>query len=166
MIPKQDRQGARTPAELESKYKFRKNFKEIKESNKELSVKVERSVQTDEKGNLKSRLHVGAGMLTIDTDNFKIKENGDVEVSGTVSAITEKNSVTLDDGRVKINSSALNISDGMVFGAHIPLLEFVYNGETMTLLAFRGAEGEWSTYIKKGTFEGNTDTPDTPIQPL
>lgn len=178
-MSKQDRQGSRTPAELERKYKFKKNFNEVKktaeeakrvassvsETDKGLELKVkaleedvaakfEMTVQTDANGNLKSKVHIGAGMMTVDTDNFKLSEDGSVQVTGSVMAQTENSSVALDEGRVKI------ISPTQTKGMHhyVPLIEFTFNGVAKVLVADYYNNEQWLITVMNGSFLDFTGT--------
>ncbi len=173
MSLKQDRQGARTPAELERKYKFKKNFNEVKKTAEEakkvaasvikdenglalkvealeedVKAKLEMTVRTDAEGNLKSKVHIGAGMMTVDTDNFKLGEDGSVEVTGSVRARTENSSVTLDEGRVKIDSPTQVKSQHN----YVPLVEFTFNGAAKVLVADYYNGEQWLVSVLDGTF--------------
>jgi predicted nucleic acid-binding Zn-ribbon protein len=64
--------------------------------NAELSLKVGK----DENGNLIGKIHIGADQLTIDTDNFKLKKNGDVYISGEVVTEGAYGKTVLSDGRI------------------------------------------------------------------
>lgn len=41
-------------------------------------AELDMSVKTDEEGNLTSKMHIGADLLTIDTDNFELSEKGEM----------------------------------------------------------------------------------------
>ena len=116
-MSKQDRLGARTPAQLEQKYAFEKRMNEamaaadeakrvassITETNSGLSLKVQAldkdlngedgvkaqldlKVGVDAEGNLQSKMHIGADLLTIDTDNFSLTEKGEITANkGTIA---------------------------------------------------------------------------------
>ena len=185
---RQDRQGARTPAELERKYKFKKNISKaintaeeakkvatsvsetdkglelkVESLEKDVAAKLEMTVQRDENGNLVSELHIGAGKMTVDTDNFKLNEDGTIEahnavLSGSVTAQDTASSVTLDEGRVKI------ISPAHIKGLHhyVPLVEFTFNGEPKVLVAdFYNREG-WVIAVMNGSFLDFSE-PEKPI---
>lgn len=108
---KMDGMASRTPADLERKYNFGRNFSEVlgialdaqthaEEAAKtvqewsqrvegdfsdiyaELSMRVEK----DSDGNLVGSLNIGANQLTIDTDNFFLDLDGNVEIKGKVTA--------------------------------------------------------------------------------
>ena len=112
-LNKQDRQGVRTPAALDQRYNLgdvRKQSEmalnvasEISKSNDGLSLKVESlnnelngkngvkaqlalKVETDADGNLQSRVHVSGNKFTVDTDNFKLTEEGSVTVTGKITS--------------------------------------------------------------------------------
>lgn len=111
MSKKQDRTSPRTPADLERRYNFGRSFAELEgialdaqthaykaeEAIKQWSQHVESDlgdvyaeldmrVEKDENDNLVGKIHIGANQLTIDTDNFKLDEDGNVELKGRISA--------------------------------------------------------------------------------
>lgn len=76
---KQDRQGARTPADLERRHKFEKNFAErVKREENDFVVEMINKATTV--------LKLTLNRLVVDSDNFKLREDGSVEVSGTITA--------------------------------------------------------------------------------
>lgn len=108
---KQDSVYPRTAAQLERQYNFGKSFAEVRgvaldaqthaynaeKSVKEWSQRVESElgdvyaelvmrVETDENDNLIGKLHIGANQLTINTDNFTLDEDGNVEIEGVIRA--------------------------------------------------------------------------------
>ena len=103
-MSKQDRQGARTPADLERRYKFGERDAEMMQAvtaaekavnesndiiNKQLPDKVgreENDYVVEMINKATTVLKLTLNRLVVDSDNFKLLEDGSVEVSGTVTA--------------------------------------------------------------------------------
>lgn len=110
-MSKQDQTYPRTAAHLAREYNFGKTFAEIKgvaldaqthaynaeNTVREWSQRVESDfsdiyaelnmrVETDENDNLIGKINIGANQLTIDTDNFTLDEDGNVEIEGVIRA--------------------------------------------------------------------------------
>lgn len=109
MSNKQDRQGARTPADLERKYNFEKNFAEImgvaldaqksvKESQKKIDAELSLKLGKDDNDQIVSMLNASANTISlksnrleIESDNFTLSSAGlltakNVEIEGNISA--------------------------------------------------------------------------------
>lgn len=177
-MSKQDRQGSRTPADLERKYNFAevrevatnaevraneaiKAASEITASGEGLSLKVsaleretkaqlDLKVGMDSEGNLASKIHVGADKLTIDTGNFQLTEQG------MVKSISDNTSVALENGVTKLNAPTVAVSSGGATSRFVPLIEFKYTDEngavsTKSLVA-ECSNGQWTLKVANGTF--------------
>lgn len=134
-MSRQDRQGARTVADLERRYSFEKSFAKVMgiatdarneaeeakkvatsvaETDEGLSIKVkaldeemvtvkselEMSVKTDKDGNLTSKMHIGADLLTIDTDNFSLDETGTASSNNMTANNMVANNITANSGKI------------------------------------------------------------------
>lgn len=100
-MSKQDRQGARTVAELNRRYDVKQAMgvannaqkaavaaeQAAKDIDKDIEAKIALKLGTDENGNLIGTVHIGANQLTIDTDNFTIDKDGNVQLTGVITAI-------------------------------------------------------------------------------
>lgn len=103
-MSKQDRQGARTVEQLNRRYDVKQALgvannaqkaavaaeQTAKGINKDVEyVKGELAFKlgVDENGNLIGKVHISGNQLTIATDNFKLDENGNVEITGVIKAI-------------------------------------------------------------------------------
>lgn len=96
MINKQDRQGARTPADLERKYNFEKNFAEImgvaldaqksvEESQEKINAELSLKLGKDDNDQIVSMLNASAdtvslksNRLEIQSDNFTLSADGHI----------------------------------------------------------------------------------------
>lgn len=103
-MSKQDRQGARTVAELNRRYDVKKAMGIANDAHKAAKVaeqtaqgidtdveyvKAELALKlgVDENGNLIGRVHISGNQLTVATDNFKLDADGNVEIKGVITAI-------------------------------------------------------------------------------
>lgn len=100
-MSKQDRQGARTVAELNRRYDVKKAMgvannaqktavaaeQTAKSIDKDVEAKIALKLGTDKNGNLIGKVHIGANQLTIATDNFTIDADGNVQITGVIKAI-------------------------------------------------------------------------------
>ena len=179
MLKKQDRQGVRRPADIERKYNFNKQFSEtraaaeearkiasdISESDKGLSLKVEAlgkdvdgvkaqldlKVETDENGNLKSRVHVSGNEFTVDTDNFKLDENGNVAISGEFETTSEnrRRKTQIKGGEIYVEAPYEVYGEGE--WQKFPLIHFKgFDGKKYALFVY-GYLGEDLSFVYQGT---------------
>ena len=135
-MKKQDRQGVRTPAALERKYRFNKNFTETKRSasdSQRAAVNAQNSAneavkaaegKVDKKDNAQvvkmineavDVLNLRANRLSVESTNFKLSPDGSLEATNAKikSAVTDS-SVEIRDGKVHIESpatEAVNMDD-------------------------------------------------------
>lgn len=103
-MSKQDRQGARTVAELNRRYDVKKAEGIANDARKAAKaaeqtaqgidtdveyVKAELALKlgVDKNGNLIGRVHISGNQLTVATDNFKLDADGNVEIKGVITAI-------------------------------------------------------------------------------
>lgn len=103
-MSKQDRQGARTVAELNRRYDVKKAEGIANDARKAAKaaeqtaqgidtdveyVKAELALKlgVDKNGNLIGRVHISGNQLTVATDNFKLDADGNVEIRGVITAI-------------------------------------------------------------------------------
>lgn len=106
MLKRQDRQGVRSPADIERKYNQFTN-----------------KVETDAKGKLKSRVRVTGSEFTVDTKNFKLDEKGNVSITGELETVSdnEKRKTLVKGGEIYLEP---NYEDYVEPGARIELMYF------------------------------------------
>jgi hypothetical protein len=135
-MKKQDRQGVRTPAALERKYKFSKNFTEAKQSasdSQKAAVNAQKSAteaanaaasKVDKKDNAQvvkmineavDVLNLRANRLSVESTNFKLSPDGTLEATNAkIKSKVTNSSVEIGDGKVHIEApatEAVNMDD-------------------------------------------------------
>ena len=135
-MKKQDRQGVRTPAALERKYRFNKNFTETKRSasdSQRAAVNAQNSAneavkaaegKVDKKDNAQvvkmineavDVLNLRANRLSVESTNFKLSPDGSLEATNAkIKSKVTDSSVEIGDGKVHIEApatEAVNMDD-------------------------------------------------------
>lgn len=135
-MKKQDRQGVRTPAALERKYRFNKNFTETKRSasdSQRAAVNAQNSAneavkaaegKVDKKDNAQvvkmineavDVLNLRANRLSVESTNFKLSADGSLEATNAkIKSKVTDSSVEIGDGKVHIEApatEAVNMDD-------------------------------------------------------
>lgn len=127
-MKKQDRQGVRTPAALERKYRFNKNFTETKRSasdSQRAAVNAQNSAneavkaaegKVDKKDNAQvvkmineavDVLNLRANRLSVESTNFKLSADGSLEATNAkIKSKVTDSSVEIGDGKVHIEAPA------------------------------------------------------------
>ena len=164
MIPKQDRHGARTPADLERKYQFEKRYAEaaklaetvnknsgdsqqaIEQLSKQyanLSAELGMKLGVDKDGNVVSTINgvatiikFLANSISIQSDNFKLSENGsvvmgDATIKSTRGEYETPVSTEIKDGTIVLEPDYTINSEGEWIS--FELLRFKYGSKTYAL---------------------------------
>lgn len=118
MLKRQDRQGVRSPADIERKYNQFAN-----------------KVETDSKGKLKSRVHVTGSEFTVDTKNFKLDEKGNVSITGELETISSNRKTLVKGGEIYVEAP---YDDNVEPGAKFDLLYFKGPGNQKYALCMFG----------------------------
>lgn len=118
MLKRQDRQGVRSPADIERKYNQFAN-----------------KVETDANGKLKSRVHVTGSEFTVDTKNFKLDEKGNVSITGDFATKNETGTLETKISAGLIFVDGLSVANNGDESRRYLLLAFNANGKTMGLYA-------------------------------
>jgi hypothetical protein len=152
--------------------------KSVEKGYEDVKGEVELSVKKDKDGNLTTAFHVDAGMMTVDTDDFKLDEDGNATFSGELKAAKGTFSgelqaasgtfggdvesvgeelgfeyrAALEGGIVKIktNCAYAKVGDS---NSYVPLLELNYAGTVYVLVVVLNENVPPSLAIKpKGYF--------------
>lgn len=107
-------------------------------TNAQLALRVE----TDEEGNLVSKVHIKGNLLTIDTDNFTLDESGNVKMTGEVTATSgDIGNWHINNGFLETEGFAISTPDVLksdtTIGAHVGTdgIYVVGSGTTATMRA-------------------------------
>ena len=68
-----------------------------------VKAKLDLKVEMDDAGNLQSEVHVQGNKFTVEADNFKLRKDGSVEMTGKLSTSSGNSSTTIDGGRIYID---------------------------------------------------------------
>ena len=114
----------------------------------EVNAQLSLAVFTDENGNLDSKIHIGANKLTIDTNNFTLSEDGDVTISGKITALADSVIGGWNISKTAITKTVTH--DNVDYTVMLNTL--LHENNPHLTVAFgvhtTSADGEWPFYVR------------------